>query len=90
MLNEMPRIPYPMSHVQLQPPEYKFENGLLSVQSKIYAECMELHETAIFDAVCRAAREAGVNELFLLDRQFVLNALTSAIAEYKKKEACSE
>lgn len=71
--------PYPMMNFKLNDPEMKFGDGILSMQHKLYAECIDMKETAIIDAIVRTAKDAGVTELFLMDRQFVLDALTDAL-----------
>lgn len=39
----------------------------------------DIREKSIVEAVVEAARDAGINELYLMDRQFVLDALTEKI-----------
>ena len=71
-------------------PEMKFENGVLSMRHKIYAECVDMKDEAILGAIVRAAQEAGVTEMFLLDKQFVLDALAVAIEAWHRKEGDSD
>ena len=46
-----------------------------SVTQKFAARVIEMHDEAIYNAVVEAAREAGINQLYLLDKKFVLEAL---------------
>lgn len=74
---------YPFEHFNMNAPQMKFENGLFKVQKKFYAECVDMKDQAILGAVIRAAGEAGVTELYLLDKQFVMNALEAALEKWR-------
>lgn len=75
--------PYPFEHFNMNVPEMKFEDGFFEMRHKIYAECVDMQETAIYEAIIRAAKESGVTELFLLDKQFVADALKVAIEKWR-------
>jgi hypothetical protein len=75
--------PYPFEHFNMNEPEMKFEYGIFKMQQKIYAECVDMKDTAILEAIIRMAKEAGVTELFLLDKQFVTDALEVAIEKWR-------
>jgi hypothetical protein len=75
--------PFPFEHFNMNAPEFKFEDSIFKMQQKIYAECVDMKETAILEAIIRAAKEAGVTELFLFDKQFVVDALTVAIEKWR-------
>ena len=75
--------PYPFEHFNMNAPEMKFEDSVFKMQQKIYAECVDMKDTAILDAIIRMAKEAGVTELFLLDKQFVADALAVAIEKWR-------
>lgn len=75
--------PYPLKHFNLNAPEIKFEDNIFKIQQKIYVECADMKEQALLDAIIRAAREAGITELFLLDKQFVTDALAVAIEKWR-------
>lgn len=78
--------PYPMMNYKLNDAEMQLKDGIFSMQEKIYAECMDMRETVILNAVADAARHAGITELFLLDKQFVLDALTDALEKWRTTE----
>lgn len=73
----------PFEHIRLNPPEIKFDKGVYSFEQKVYAECINVEERAVVAAVVRAAKEAGFTEMFLLDRKFVLDALTEAVKKWR-------
>lgn len=75
--------PYPFEHFNMNAPKIKFEDCIFKIQQKIYAECMDMKDQAILEAVIRMAKEAGVTELFLLDKQFVADALAVAIEKWR-------
>ena len=75
--------PYPFEHFNMNAPELQFEDGIFKMKQKIYAECVDMKEEAILAAIIRAAEKAGVTELFLLDKQFVTDALEVAIEKWR-------
>ena len=46
---------------------------------RICAEVLDMQETAIVQACIKAAKEAGIHDLYLMDKQFVIDALLAAI-----------
>lgn len=71
-----------LQHVELKP----FESGFLVGQSDVGAELhnitrrmvvqvVDMQETAIVDAVIECARANHVDDIYLLDKRFVLDAL---------------
>ena len=77
--------PYPIEHFSMNPHEIKFEDGTLSFEKMIYAEVIDRKEDAIVNAVIRSAMECGVTDLYLLDKNFVINALTTAIEAWNRR-----
>lgn len=77
--------PYPMEHFSMNPPEIKFEDGTFSFKNRIYAEVVDMKEDAIVHAVISDAMECGVTDLYLLDKNFVINALTTAIEAWNRR-----
>lgn len=49
------------------------------ITAKIAAQVVDIAEEAIVEACVTAAREAGIHELYLLDRKFVIDALIEKI-----------
>ena len=76
---------YPIEHFSMNPPEIKFEDGTFSFEKRIYAEVIDSEEDAIVNAVIRSAMECGVTDLYLLDKNFVINALTTAIEAWNSR-----
>jgi hypothetical protein len=74
---------FPVKHFSMNAPQLVFEDSIFKVRQKYYAECVDMQESAIVEAVIRLAREAGVTELYLLDKRFVADALTVAIEKWR-------
>lgn len=67
-----------MQHFQLKPPEIDDDNPM-RITHRIYADVVDMTNNAIVDACVKAARQAGINDVYLLDKQFVLDALREKI-----------
>ena len=76
-------LKHPYRFVTLNPCDpIEADDVLAGITYKIAAKAVEMREQAIVDEAVRVAKEAGVNELFLMDRQFVIDALV----EKKQRE----
>ena len=76
---------YPFEHYQFEvTPKINVDDGVYSVQQKVLAQCVDMVDDAIVQAVVDVAREEGISDLYLLDKTFVVNALTKAIKEYNE------
>lgn len=76
---------YPFEHYQFEvTPKINVDEGVYSVQRKVLAQCVDMVDDAIVQAVVDVAREEGISDLYLLDKTFVVNALAKAIEEYKE------
>ena len=74
-----------MIHVCPSEPEFDFST--FTITQRICAEAVETENTAIVEACIRAAKEAGVTDLYLLDKQFVVEAIKEKIErEFEKEE----
>jgi len=69
----------PMFHVKLKKPEIGINDDgdmtICHVTNNIYAEMIDRHETAIYDAIVRGAEEAGITDAYLLDKDFIISAI---------------
>lgn len=54
-----------------------------SITQQIVAKVMDIQESAVVEACIKAAKEEGIHELILLDKQFVLEALKEKIEREK-------
>lgn len=52
-----------------------FEDTALHFAKNIVARVIDMRDQAIYNESIKAAREAGIDELILMDKQFVLDAL---------------
>lgn len=71
----------PLVHYDLEPDfmRWDLEGNMMKYMAQIQAKVVDLHEAAIVDAVIAEARAAGMTDLYLLDREFVLSAITEKI-----------
>lgn len=49
------------------------------LQQKFAAKCVDTRDKAIVRAIIQAAQEDGIDELFLLDRDFIISAIREKI-----------
>ena len=76
---------YPFDHYNLEmTPDINIGDGMYSIQRKILAKCVDMADDAIVKAVIEVAKENCISDLYLLDKTFVVNALTKAINEYNE------
>lgn len=80
-----PKQPHPFEYVnidQLIDPfkndQFQIDNVVADIQQKILAVALEkdeLMDKTVHDAIVKAAKEDGVSDLFLFDREFVAAAI---------------
>ena len=46
-----------------------------SITQKISAQVIDMAEKVIVDAIINTAREAGINDLYLIDKEFIITAI---------------
>ena len=63
--------------------ENRMDDCLSEITMKIHVEITDKTNQAIVDAVVEAAREAGITDLYILDKKFVIDALCEKIAREK-------
>lgn len=84
---EIPKVQipsqHPIEHHYMNQPVIDFEDGIYKYREKIFAECLDMQEDAVVQAVVRMAKDAGVTQLWLLDKKFVLDALVTAIEKWR-------
>jgi hypothetical protein len=66
-----------MRHIHLKEPDLRvnIERNTYEVVKAICAETVDMENDAIVQACIRCAKEAGITDLFLIDRKFVEDAL---------------
>lgn len=79
---EVKKFPYPFEKFNMNAPEMKFIDGSFKIEEKIVAQCVEMADEAIVKAVIDCAKENGITQLYLLDKNFVVTALQDAIKKY--------
>lgn len=72
-------IKWPYKRVEIQQARVSGLTGIgcdfTADMKRIEARAIDMEDRAIYDEVVRTAREAGIDSLFLMDRQFVVDAL---------------
>lgn len=88
---------YDLSEKSLQ--HFKFKSNLMklditdlddggaiySITSKIAAGITDTTDKTIMDAIVRAAEENGVSDLYILDKQFVFDAIREKMERERRK-----
>lgn len=75
----------PLEHFDLRPADFDIYQEVDNIRMKIVAEVVDKTDTAICNAIINAAREEGVTDLYLIDREFVISAIKNEIARRKGK-----
>lgn len=68
-------------------PERQIDSKCNEVVESICAKVVDLREQAIVSAIIDAARDSGINELILMDKEFVLRAIRNELKNLKKENA---
>lgn len=66
-----------LKHFHLSEPEN--HDNPAQITHRIYADVVDMANNTIVDACVKAARQTGINDVYLLDRDFVLAALREKI-----------
>ena len=67
--------------------EFEPERGIYKLHAKLGFSCMSIVDNEIVKAVIETAREEGITDLILMDKDFVLRALKNELERYYK-EGC--
>lgn len=67
----------PMTKVRLNTPNFEFYPETLeqTVMHKLMAQVIDAADTVVVEAITNAAKEAGVTDLYLIDKEFILSAI---------------
>ena len=79
---ELKKFPFNFEKFNMNEPKINFIDGSLKIREKIVAQCVEMADEAIVKAVIDCAKENGITQLYLLDKDFVVTALQDAIKKY--------
>ena len=69
----------PLKHIILESKFPEIENDICTIANKIHAKLVDAQEEAVYRAIVDEAIKNGITDLFLLDKEFVLNALIKQI-----------
>lgn len=58
-----------------------------SVSRKISAQVMDMTDKVLMGSIISAAREEGVNDLFLIDKEFIITAIKNELAR-RQEDVC--
>lgn len=79
----------PLLFVKLNPEELTYSNfedtPLYTMTEKLVVQAVDRREQAITDEIIRVAKEAGVTELYLLDKQFIVEAIKEKMEREREK-----
>lgn len=62
------------------------EDNPMRFTTRLYADVVDMTDNLIVDACVKEARKAGINDVYLLDRKFVLDALREKIQETQREK----
>ena len=62
------------------------EDNPMRITTRLYADVVDMTDNTIVDACVKAARQAGINDVYLLDKQFVLDAIREKIERTRQEE----
>lgn len=79
----------PMKHIKLGRGTISIDDHMLGVVHNIDAQVVDMVDDVIVRACVEAAKEAGITDLYLLDKTFVVDALKRA-AGGGKWEDCGQ
>lgn len=68
-------------------PERHVDSKCNEVIESICAKVVDLREQAIVSAIVDAARDSGITELILMDKEFVLRAIKNELENLKEENA---
>jgi len=77
--------PYPIQHFHLKEVLLDEDNPMRFTR-RLYADVVDMTNNTIVDACVREARRAGINDVYLLDKQFVLDALREKIESTRQED----
>lgn len=73
--------PAPLQHVS-----FPHNTGLDGMYKRIHSEVFDMSDKALYDGIVRMCNRLGVTDLYLMDEQFVLEALKEKFErEYGRK-----
>lgn len=80
----------PVRHIHLNAPRPTFtddgNNYFAAYTDKILASVVDTSDRAIVDAIIREATAQGVNDLFLIDRDFIMSAIKHEMIRRKTEK----
>lgn len=92
-MSEKYTLKRPILFVKLNPEELTYSNfedtPLYKMTEKLMVQAVDRREQAITDEVIRVAKEAGVTELYLLDKQFIVEAIREKMEREQVVKDCS-
>lgn len=78
---------YPFKRIKLSEPKIEcIEGDTYRIAGEIAANCVDMADKVIVEAVIAMCKDEGVTELYLLDKTFVLNAIEKALKERESDE----
>ena len=66
----------PLMHIPMNPPQpIELDMSTFKMVHNVYAEVVDMQEKAIVEAIIKAARNRGIDDLYLIDEKFILEAI---------------
>lgn len=76
----------PIAHCKLNNNDgFSFDGEICSSMHRAAVQYADMLDTAVVNEALKVAKEAGISDLYLLDKQFVIDALTEKIQREKER-----
>ena len=77
----------PIEHIQFTAAQLDLENSDISkLTYSIYSQMVDKTEESLIKAIIESAKEAGITDLYLLDKNFILDAIREKMDRENEKE----
>lgn len=80
-------MPEYLKHIHLDGPlmaqALECESPIYQITRKIHAEVLDMTDKTIVETVMRTAKECGVTDLYLIDKEFIVTAIKNELERRK-------
>ncbi len=73
-----------------KPPIMDFSDGCLLTSERISAAIVNAYESAVIEEIFQAAKRDGITDLYLVDREFITEAIRNELARREHNRQVAE
>lgn len=70
---------------KVEPLNQALNKEIYSVERRLMAEVVNMQDQVLIDSIIKAAQEAGVSHLYLLDKTFIVEAIQEKLERMEKE-----